>query len=187
VVRIRKPAEQGNDAALSNLGAGPPTRCTLMPMGKSSMPLACLRRVWLALAVALSAWAAWLPAHAADEATFDDTADCIALMQTNADDLASQIKAGDKAREPALRSELRRAGVLIGRTYLDGLHDSAEAKARLKAAQERQAAWDEERRKHVYQACVNRADAELAAASGPERFIVERYARARFDRMLREP
>jgi hypothetical protein len=158
-----------------------------MPMEQSLRSLTCLRRAWLALAVAMCTWAAWLPAHAAGEATYDDTADCIALMQASADELARQIKAGDKAREPALRSELRRAGVLIGRTYLDGLHDSAEAKARLKAAQERQATWDEERKKRVYQACVKRADAELAAASGPERFIVERFAQIRFERMLSEP
>jgi len=150
------------------------------------MPLVRLRRAPLVISLALSSWALSVPAHAADGVAYDDTANCIALMQANADDLARQIKAGDKTREPALRSELRRAGVLIGRTYLDGLHDSAEAKARLKAAQERQAAWDEERKRRVHQACVHRADAELAAASGPERFIVEHYARAQFDRMLGE-
>lgn len=149
------------------------------------MPLSRPRRA--ALVLALSTCLAWLPAHAGGEATYDDTADCIALMQTNADELARRIKAGDKAREPALRSELKRAGILIGRTYLDGLHDSAEAKARLKAAQERQATWDEERKKRVYEACVKRADAEFAAASAPERFIVERYAQARLERMLGEP
>jgi hypothetical protein len=151
------------------------------------MPMACLRRASLALGFALSSSALCVPVHAADEAAYDDTADCIALMQTNADDLARRIKAGDKDQEPALRSELRRAGVLIGRTYLDGLHDSAEAKARLKVAQERQATWDEERKQRVHQACVGRADAELSAASGPERFIVERYAQARLKRMLGEP
>jgi len=156
-----------------------------MPMNKPSTPLAGVPGA-LAIALALSSWALCLPAGAADGAAYDETANCIALMQTNADDLARQIKAGDNAREPALRSELRRAGVLIGRTYLDGLHDSAEAKARLKAAQERQAAWDEDRKQRVYQACVNRADAELAAASGPERFIVEHYARTQFERMLGE-
>ena len=148
------------------------------------MPLSCLYRALLVLA--LSMCLAWLPAHATGETTYDDTADCIALMQTSADELARQIKAGDKAREPALRTELKRAGILIGRTYLDGLHDSAEAKARLKAAHERQATWDEERKKRVYQACVKRADAEFAAASGPERFIVERYAQARLEHMLGE-
>jgi len=156
-----------------------------MPMNKPSTPLAGVPGA-LAIALALSSWALCLPAGAADGAAYDETANCIALMQTNADDLARQIKAGDNAREPALRSELRRAGVLIGRTYLDGLHDSAEAKARLKAAQESQAAWDEDRKQRVYQACVNRADAELAAASGPERFIVEHYARTQFERMLGE-
>jgi hypothetical protein len=152
------------------------------------MPVAAsLRRAWIALAAALSCSAMWVPAHAADEATVDDTANCIAVMQPLADQLARQIKAGDTAREPALRTELTRAGALIGRSYLDGVHDSRVAKARLKAAQEGQVAWDEERRTRVHQACLKRADAELAAASGPQRFIVERYAQALLKHMLKQP
>jgi hypothetical protein len=141
----------------------------------------------MALAALLLSSALWVPAHAAAETALDDTANCIAVMQTNADDLARQIKAGDKAREPALRSELERAGALIGRTYLNGLHDSGEAKARLKAAQEAQAAWDEARKDSVYQTCLKKADAELASASGPERFFVARFAQARLKRMLGQP
>lgn len=122
---------------------------------------------------------------AGDPAKHDDTANCVAVMQPNADELARQVKAGNKAQEPALRKELVRATALVGRTYLDGLHDSAEAKARLKAAQERQATWDEARKAQLRQACVKRADAELAAASPPERFIVERIAHSTMQRMLR--
>jgi len=144
-------------------------------------------RASIALAAALSSWSLWTPAHAADEVARADTANCIALMQTNADELARQIKAGDKAREPALRTELTRAGALIARSYLDGLHDSDEAKARLKAAQEGQTTWDDERKKTVHQACLQRADAELAVASGPERFAASRFAEVRLKRMLSEP
>ena len=151
------------------------------------MRMAKRRRASIAFAAALSSCSAWMPAHAADEAARADTANCIALMQTNADEMARQIKAGDKAREPALRTELTRAGALIARTYLDGLHDSDEAKARLKAAQERQSTWDDERKKRVHQACLQRADAELAIASGPERFAASRFAEVRLKRMLSEP
>ena len=164
--------------------AARPMRCMLMPMQMSSMPLARVRSAALAIAVACSGAVWWVPAHAAGGVAYDDTANCIALMQTNADGLVQQIKAGNKAREPQLRVELRRAGVLVGRAYLDGLRDSGEAKARLHAAQQRQAAWDEERKQRVYQACLRRADQEFAAASGPQRFIVERYARAQFERMV---
>jgi hypothetical protein len=162
-------------------------RCKLMPVKKPSIPVACLRRASIALVAVLSWSAPWVPAHAADEATVDDTANCIAVMQTHADELARQIKAGDQAQEPALRTELTRAGALIARTYLDGLHDSAEAKARLKAAHEGQAAWDPERKSRVHLACLKRADAELAAASGPERFAAHRFAQVRLERMLRQP
>lgn len=146
---------------------------------------ASLRRVSV-LVVALFAAAAWAPAHAAgDPARHDDTANCVAVMQPNADELARQVKAGNKAQEPVLRKELVRATALVGRTFLDGLHDSAEAKARLKAAQMRQAAWDEPRKAQLRLACLKRADAELAAASRPERFIVERVAQTTMQRMLR--
>ena len=146
---------------------------------------ASLRRISV-LVVALIAAEAWAPAHAAgDPARHDDTANCVAVMQPNADELARQVKAGNKAQEPVLRRELVRATALVGRTYIDGLHDSAEAKARLRAAQVRQAAWDEPRKAQLRQVCLKRADAELAAASRPERFIVERIAQSTMQRMLR--
>jgi hypothetical protein len=165
-------------------------RYTLMSMKKPPMPMlmACWIRASIAIAAAaLASSALWMPAHAADEATRADTANCIALMQANADELARQIKAGDTARESELRTELTRAGALIARTYLDGLHDSDEAKARLKAAQERQATWDDQRKRTVHRACLQRADAELAVASGPERFAASRFAEIRLKRMLSEP
>ena len=159
-----------------------------MPAEKSSLPAARLGRAWITVAAALLGSAACVvPAHAADQAPVDDTANCIAVMQTQADHLARQVKAGDQAREPALRTELRRAAALIGRSYLDGLHDAAVAKARLKAAQDGQAGWGEERKSRVHQACLKRADAELAAASAPQRFIVDRFAQAHLKRMLSQP
>jgi hypothetical protein len=137
------------------------------------------------VAALLVAAAPWSPASAAnDAASYDDTANCIAVMQTNADELARQVKGGNKAQEPALRAEVLRATALVGRTYLDGMHDSAEAKARLKAARERQSAWDAARKASVRQTCVKRADAELASASGAERFIVERIAQVQMKRLL---
>jgi hypothetical protein len=151
-------------------------------LGKmTSKSLALLRR----LPALMLAAATCAPAVAASAAAgYDQTADCIAVMQTNADSLARQVKAGNKAQEPALHAELVRAAALVGRTYLNGLHDSAEAKARLRAAQVRQSAWDEPRRANVRQACLKRADAELAAASGSQRFIVEQIALATRQRML---
>jgi hypothetical protein len=146
--------------------------------------LAPVRSAWIAIGVALLSGPFHAPTLAASEARLEETADCIALMQTTADDLARQIKAGDKAREPALRTELRLAGALIARTYLEGLRDGDQAKARLKAAHERQASWDSERKHSVHRACVNRADSQLAGASAPERFAAARFAEVRFKRML---
>jgi hypothetical protein len=136
------------------------------------------------MAVLASSLLLCIPARAAGEAKLEETADCIALMQTEADDLARQIKAGDKAREPALRTELKLAGALIARTYLEGLRDGNDAKARLKAAHARQASWDPERKQSEHRACVKRADTQLASASAPERFAAARFAESRFKRML---
>jgi hypothetical protein len=127
------------------------------------------------------------PARAATGSDHDDTAHCIAVMQTQADDLARQVRTGDKAQAPALRIELERAAALIGRTYLDGLHDPALAKAQLKEAQDAQAKWSDAQRSSLHLSCVKRADAELAAASRPQRFAVERIAQARMQRLLAAP
>ena len=117
-------------------------------------------------------------------AAADETADCIAVMQGRADDLARQVRAGDAAQEPALRAELQRAAALIGRAYLDGHHDEAEARAKLEQAQRAQATMAEAERASLHAACVRKADAELEAASGLQRYVVTRIAQARLNRML---
>jgi hypothetical protein len=157
-------------------------------LSKSSSSMSHVRlvgRASMALTVALSVWALCAPAQAANEPRLEETANCIALMQTTADDLARQVKAGDKGREPVLRTELLRAGALIARTYVEGLRDGNEAKARLRAAHERQASWEPERKRSVHQSCLKRADAQLATASAPERFAASRFAESRLKRMLR--
>lgn len=129
----------------------------------------------------------WQPVHAAPEDTYDDTANCIAVMEVTADEMARQIKAGDTAREPALRTELLRAAALVGRIYFDGMHDERQARARLNEARERQKTWDDSRRNSVHSACLKRADAELAAQSAPERLVAEKVADVRMRRMLKDP
>jgi hypothetical protein len=123
------------------------------------------------------------PARGADV----DIAECVAVMQLQADELARQVKAGNARQEAALRTELERAAALIGRAYLDGAHDEAAAKAKLKAAQDAMAGKSDAQRATMHEACVQRADAELAAASGPQRFIVEWVAKSRMRRMLAAP
>jgi hypothetical protein len=179
------------DAGRAATGAavGAPAGCCVAHcMGAD--PLSAVRRrargialwgVWLVAALS------WQPAIAAPEDTYDDTANCIAVMEVTADELARQIKAGDKDREPALRTELVRAAALVGRVYFDGMHDEHAARARLNEARERQKTWDDARRSRVHGACLQRADAELAGASGAERLVIDKVAEVRMRRMLREP
>lgn len=145
------------------------------------------RRRAFVLLGALVAVLAWPAVRAAPQASDDDTADCIAVMEVTAGELARQIKAGNRDLEPALRVETLRAAALVGSVYFDGMHDERTAKARLNEARERQKGWDDERRARVHGACVQRADAELAAASGAERFVIERVAEVRMRRMLKKP
>lgn len=114
----------------------------------------------------------------------DPTAECIAVMQTQADELARHVRAGETSQQPLLRAELERAAALIGRAWLDGLHDEAEARARLKQAQDAQGALSDAERANLHAACVKRADAELESASGLQRFIVGRIAQARLNRLI---
>ena len=137
----------------------------------------------------LTAALAAAPADPADPANASraETAHCVAVMQTRADELARQVKAGDKSQESALRSELQRAAALIGRTYLDGLRDEGEAKARLKAARQEQSTWPEARRERLHRDCVLKADALIGKASSVERYVIERVAQRRMNKMLAAP
>ncbi|MFO1219209.1 MAG: hypothetical protein U1E89_12610 [Burkholderiaceae bacterium] len=150
----------------------------------STLPQFVARRLAAAVSLAMLLLPALEAQAAPDAAAADETAHCIAAMQTQADDLARQVKAGDSSKQGALRVELVRASALVGRTYQAGLHDGKEAKARLKAAQAQQTEWDEPRRSRLRQSCQQRADAELASATRAERFIVERVADATMQRML---
>ena len=143
------------------------------------------RRLLPLIGLGLAGWLVAGPAAALDSLSDDATAACIAVMQTQADDWARQVREGDKASEPALLTELERAAALMGRSYLDGAHDEARAKARLKAAQDQQATWSDEQRLRLRLSCDGHADAELAASSRPQRFIIERLARSRLKRMLK--
>jgi Skp family chaperone for outer membrane proteins len=134
--------------------------------------------LWLLAALAPAA------ASAADATGYDETAACIAVIQTRSDDLVRQIKAGDKSEQAALHTELVRAAVLIGQAYLDGLHDERDARAMLQSAHDAQASWTEAQRHAAHDACVRKADAALAEASPVQRFIVERIAQARMNRLL---
>lgn len=133
---------------------------------------------------AATAFGAGLLGVAHASAAVDPTAQCIAVMQSRADEFARQVRAGDASQEPPLRAELERAAALIGRAYLDGLHDEAEARARLKQAQDAQAALSDSERATLHAACVKKADAELESASFLQRFIVSRIAQARLNRLI---
>ena len=140
-----------------------------------------------ALRVACLAGAlAWTgAAPAATHATPDEMAACVAAMQVQAEEWAAAVRAGDAGLEKTLLAELERASALMGRSYLDGAHDEADAKARLKAARDAQAGWPREQREALRLSCDARANAELAASNFLQRALVQRMARKRLQTMLK--
>lgn len=135
---------------------------------------------WLLLLPWLASPALAQPEHLSS----DETATCIAVMQHQVEAWAQQVRAGDRSLEPTLLAELERAAALMGRSYLDGARDEAEAKARLKAAAEAQAAWPEERRLRERLVCDGHADAEIARAGWAQKIVIQKMARSRLKRML---
>lgn len=135
-------------------------------------------------------WIVWLPCLAlpagaqSEHLSSEETATCIAVMQHQADAWAQQVRRGDRALEPTLLAELERAAALMGRSYLDGARDEAEAKARLKAAQEAQASWPAERHLRQRLVCDGHADAEIARAGWAQKLLIRKMARSRLKRML---
>lgn len=160
------------------LRAGRDDRSAVMA-SNASIPLTVF-----ALAAFMPVGYAAAAASAADATGYDETAACVAVIQTRSDDLARQVRAGDKSQQAELHTELVRAAVLIGQAYLDGLHDERDARAMLQNAHDAQASWTEAQRNAAHEACVRKADAALAEASPIQRFIVERVAQARMNRLL---
>lgn len=149
----------------------------------TSRTLAALALVGAALAAGVA-----MPVRAGDVAASDageGTARCVAVLKLRSNDLAQQVKAGQEAQRAELLTVLRRGGAFIGDAWLAGARDEDAAKARLAQAEEAVRRLPPAQAAALRQQCSERADALLQQAAVWQRFVIDRFAQTRLERLLR--
>ena len=91
------------------------------------------RLLLLAAVVGLTALNATTATAAATEHELH-TAQCVAALEANTDELATQVKGGRADLQPLLLIRLKYGAAFIGDSYLQGERDEAGARGRLNAA-----------------------------------------------------
>jgi hypothetical protein len=112
------------------------------------------------------------------------TAECVAALKVDAEDLAAKIRAGREELRPTLLARLEQGAAFIGNSYLDGNRDEDQAKAMLTAAFEAQKSLPATALAARQTACSSEAAQMLKDASGFGRAIVSWVAKKRMHKML---
>lgn len=114
------------------------------------------------------------------------SAECVAALEINTDDLARQVKAGRADLRPLLRQRLDAGAAFIGSAYLAGDRDEARAHALLAAALKSQAALPKAELAASQARCAQEGAKLLAASNFISRAVVSRLAGQRMKRLLGE-
>ena len=114
------------------------------------------------------------------------SAECVAALELNTDDLARQVQAGRADLRPLLRQRLAAGAAFIGAAYLDGDRDEARAHALLAAALQAQAALPKADLAASQARCAQEGAKLLAASNFIARAVVSRLAGQRMKRLLDE-
>jgi len=112
------------------------------------------------------------------------TAQCVAALEVNTDDLAEQVKAGRADLQPLLLDRLRFGAAFIGDSYLQGERDEARAKGLLVAALDAQRALPQPELAARQAACAQEGAQLLANADFFTRTVVTRLAHRRMKKLL---
>jgi hypothetical protein len=112
------------------------------------------------------------------------TAQCVAALEANTDDLASQIRAGNPALQPLLLDRLKYGAAFIGEAYLRGERDEGRAQALLKEALEAQKALPQLDLVARQSACAQEGERLFAKADILSRAVVSRLAQRRMKKLL---
>jgi hypothetical protein len=115
--------------------------------------------------------------------TPERAAACVAALKVRADALALRLRAGDAKVQPELTKLLEHGYAFIGDAYLNGHRDEKAAKARLKAAQDAQAALSEAQLAERQAGCQTEASKMLANTAAFNRMLIANAARARIDKL----
>ncbi|WP_298231453.1 hypothetical protein [uncultured Azohydromonas sp.] len=123
-------------------------------------------------------------AHAAAD---PDKLRCVAALKLHSNDLAQQVKEGDAARRPELLQVLRQGGAFIGEAYLQrALGNEDQAKAELAQAEASVRALPAPQVQALRSQCGARANTMIENAPGWQRMVIDRFAQARMDKLLRQ-
>ena len=112
------------------------------------------------------------------------TAQCVAALETNTEDLAAQVKAGRADLQPELLSRLKYGAAFIGDAYLQGERDEAHAQALLKAALAAQKALSAAELFARQSECATEGGHLLAKADFLSRALVSHLAQRRMKKLL---
>jgi len=112
------------------------------------------------------------------------TAQCVAALEANTDELAVQVKAGNAELQPLLLNRLQYGAAFIGESYLAGERDEARSKALLNAALEAQQALPAPELAARVTTCAQEGAQLLARADVVSRAIVTRVAHKRMRKLL---
>jgi hypothetical protein len=110
---------------------------------------------------------------------------CVAALKLHSNDLAQQVKSGDEARRPELLQVLRQGAAFIGEAWLDGLGNENAAKAKLAQAEAGVRKMSPSQTQALRQRCSSEADTLIQQAPGWQRKVIDRFAQARMDKLLR--
>lgn len=126
------------------------------------------------------------PSAAADGPTKHElhTAQCVAALEANTDDLAVKVKAGRADLQPLLLNRLKYGAAFIGDSYLQGERDEGRAKRFLDAALEAQKTMSEPGLTARQSACALEGAQLLANADLISRAVVSRLAERRMKKLL---
>lgn len=140
----------------------------------------------LHLCAALAWVGASQAAAAAPEATEHElhTAQCVAALETNTEDIAAQVRAGRADLQPELLSRLKYGAAFIGDAYLQGERDEARAQALLKAALVAQKALPAPELFARQSECATEGEHLLAKADFLSRAVVSHLAQRRMKKLL---
>jgi hypothetical protein len=114
------------------------------------------------------------------------TAQCVAALKVNTDDLAAQVKAGRADLRPLLLDRLKSGVAFIGDSYLQGERDEKRAKRFLDAALEAQKTLPRPELAARQLACAFEGARLLADANLISRAVVSHLAEKRMKKLLED-
>lgn len=159
----------------------PSTRRALPLAARASrMPTMSIAAVGLSFGLALGA-----VAQAAGPSPRDlRAAQCVAALDANTQELASQVKSGGEAARSVLLARLVSGAAFIGDAYLHGSSNERQARDLAQQAREAQKALSARELAARQAACADEGARLHAASNRLQQAVVQRLARKRMDRLL---